>query len=87
MKIKFRINSSNINIDVAPQKRLLDIIREDFNLTGTKEGCGKGECGACSVLFNGKIVNSCLIPAFQLSGSHIVTIEGIEKLAVFSQIE
>ena len=57
--------------------RLLDVIREDLNLTGTKEGCGEGECGACSVILNGKLVNSCLVPAVQAEGAELRTIEGI----------
>ncbi len=58
-------------------KRLLDVIREDIKLTGTKEGCGEGECGACSVILDGKVVNSCLIPGCQVAGSRITTVEGL----------
>ncbi len=71
MKIRMTINSKKIDINVPPQKRLLDILREELGLIGTKEGCGKGECGACTVLLNGKSVNSCLVPAFQLEGSRV----------------
>jgi carbon-monoxide dehydrogenase small subunit len=58
-------------------KRLLDILREDLQLTGTKEGCGEGECGACSVVLNGELVNSCLVPACQLQSAQVLTVEGI----------
>ena len=58
-------------------KRLLDVLREDLRLTGTKEGCGEGECGSCSVLLNGELVNSCLVPVLQAEGASITTIEGV----------
>ena len=87
MRSKFKVNSQSVEIDVHPKKRLLDILRDDFNLTGTKEGCGKGECGACTVLMNGRRVNSCLVPALQLDGARIVTIEGLEQWQSFSAIE
>jgi carbon-monoxide dehydrogenase small subunit len=60
-----------------PMKRLLDVLREDFNLTGSKEGCGEGECGACSVIINAKLENSCLVPILQVQGKKIRTIEGV----------
>jgi carbon-monoxide dehydrogenase small subunit len=68
-------------------KRLLDVLREDLQLTGTKEGCGEGECGACSVLLNGELVNSCLIPVLQVDGAEITTIEGISHPVQQSFIE
>ena len=87
MKIKFTVNGKENDLDPPPKKRLLDILRDDLDLIGAKEGCGKGECGACTVLMNGKQVNSCLIPALQVPGSHIVTIEGLQQWSGFPAIE
>lgn len=72
-----RINGQYREIEAYPMERLLDVLREHLGLTGTKEGCGEGECGACSVLINGKLVNSCLVPIAQANGTEIVTIEGV----------
>jgi aerobic-type carbon monoxide dehydrogenase small subunit (CoxS/CutS family) len=77
LKLSFTVNGQARSAEVAPLKRLLDVLREDFALTGTKEGCGEGECGACSVLLDGRVVNSCLVPACQATGSTVVTIEGL----------
>ena len=77
MKFICRINGKTRTIDSHPLRRLLDILREDFGLTGTKEGCGEGECGACAVILDGRLVNSCMIPAMQLRGKNILTIEGL----------
>ena len=71
------VNGDPRTVNVPPMKRLLDVLREDLRLTGTKEGCGEGECGSCSVLLNGDLVNSCLIPVLQIDGATITTIEGI----------
>jgi carbon-monoxide dehydrogenase small subunit len=75
--IHFTLNGTSITIETPPIKRLLDVLREDLHLTGTKEGCGEGECGSCSVLMNGELVNSCLVPVLQVEGARICTIEGV----------
>src|SRR5207248_2108209 len=75
--IHFTVNGEPRSVTAHPLTRLLDVLREDLGLTGTKEGCGEGECGACAVLQNGEIVNSCLIPILQLQDSAITTIEGL----------
>ena len=77
MAIRFEVNGEAMTVDAYPLARLLDILREDLRLTGVKEGCGEGECGACSVLLNGKLVNSCLVPVLQVEGAEITTIEGL----------
>jgi aerobic-type carbon monoxide dehydrogenase small subunit (CoxS/CutS family) len=76
--IVFVLNGKRTSIRVHPLKRLLDVLREDCGLTGTKEGCGEGECGACTVLVDGLAVNSCLVPAAQVAGAGVVTIEGLK---------
>jgi aerobic carbon-monoxide dehydrogenase small subunit len=78
LKIGLRVNGRRTRLDVHPMKRLLDVLREDCRLTGTKEGCGEGECGACTVLVDGLPVNSCLIPAAHVEGARVVTIEGLD---------
>jgi aerobic carbon-monoxide dehydrogenase small subunit len=75
--ITFTVNGASQTVKVYPMARLLDVLREELHLTGTKEGCGEGECGSCSVLLNGALVNSCLIPALQTHGASILTIEGL----------
>jgi carbon-monoxide dehydrogenase small subunit len=77
MHLAFTVNGKPYNLDIDPTRRLLDILREDLALTGTKEGCGEGECGACTVLLDGKPVLACLTAAAQLTGREIVTIEGL----------
>jgi carbon-monoxide dehydrogenase small subunit len=75
--IQMTVNGEQREVEVPPMKRLLDVLREDLRLTGTKEGCGDGECGACDVLMNGELVNSCLVPALQVNGARLCTIEGV----------
>src|SRR3954471_10544013 len=75
--IQFTVNGTPQSVAVHPMARLLDVLREELGLTGTKEGCGEGECGACSVLLDGELVNSCLVPAAQAGGAEIVTVEGV----------
>lgn len=75
--IRLEINGQSHTVDVLPMKRLLDVLREDLHLTGTKEGCGEGECGSCSVRMNGELVNSCLVPVLQAEGACIQTVEGL----------
>jgi carbon-monoxide dehydrogenase small subunit len=75
--IRFTVNDETRSVNVPPMKRLLDVLREDLHLTGTKEGCGEGECGSCSVRMNGELVNSCLVPVLQAEGAKIQTVEGL----------
>ena len=76
-EVSFKVNGRQHRVEVFPMARLLDVLREELQLTGTKEGCGEGECGACTVNIDGRIVNSCLVPVAQVDGSEITTIEGI----------
>ena len=73
------VNGERQSVLVHPMARLLDVLRQKLELTGTKEGCGEGECGACSVFLNGDLVNSCLVPVLQADGAELVTIEGISR--------
>lgn len=79
MSVKFSVNNKDYELQVAPMKRLLDVLREDIGLTGTKEGCGEGECGACSVFIDSVVVNSCLVPVCQTNGTKITTVEGLSN--------
>jgi len=77
MKIQFQINGTLREIDAPPMRRMLDVLREDLRLTGTKEGCGEGECGACSIIVGGEVINSCLVPVCQMQNARVVTVEGL----------
>ena len=79
MQISFTVNGESRTVEVFPMARLLDVLREQLHLTGTKEGCGEGECGACTVILDGQIVNSCLVPIAQVNGADITTIEGVAQ--------
>jgi aerobic carbon-monoxide dehydrogenase small subunit len=76
-KLSFSVNGKRVEVYVFPMERLLDVLRHELELTGTKEGCGEGECGSCAVLMNGVLVNSCLIPALQAADLNVTTIEGL----------
>jgi len=79
MEISFHVNGKLHKLEVDPRKRLIDVLRDDLNLTGTKEGCGEGECGACTVILDGQAVNSCLILACQARDKEILTVEGLAQ--------
>ena len=81
MKVRFTVNGDAAELDVPGMRRLLDTLREDLRLTGTKEGCGEGECGACSVLLDGRVVDACLVPMCQVEGADVRTVEGLADLA------
>jgi carbon-monoxide dehydrogenase small subunit len=74
---RFTVNAEPVELDVPGMRRLLDVLREDLALTGTKEGCGEGECGACTVLLDGRPVDSCLVPVCQVEGATVATVEGL----------
>jgi aerobic-type carbon monoxide dehydrogenase small subunit (CoxS/CutS family) len=77
MTYRFSVNGDEVALEVPGMRRLLDALREDLGLTGTKEGCGEGECGACSVLVDGEVVDSCLVPVCQMEGAQVLTVEGL----------
>ena len=85
--LKLVVNGRARRVLVPPMKRLLDVLRQDLGLTGTKEGCGEGECGACTVLLDGVSVNSCLVPAFQADGQKVVTVEGLAVRSKLSRLQ
>jgi len=77
VRLRFHVNGHEVEVEDHPMARLLDVLRTKLHLTGTKEGCGEGECGACGVLIDGQLVNSCLVPIAQVDGSAVTTIEGV----------
>ncbi|ACB84353.1 (2Fe-2S)-binding protein [Natranaerobius thermophilus] len=79
MKLNFKVNGKDRTLEVDGNRRLIDILREDLGLTGTKEGCSEGECGACTVIVDGKALHSCLLVATQLEGKEVITIEGLSE--------
>ncbi|MBE3582012.1 MAG: (2Fe-2S)-binding protein [Thermoanaerobacteraceae bacterium] len=79
LDLKLKVNGKEYQVRVKPHKRLLDVLRDDLHLTGTKEGCGIGECGACTVIMDGRAVNACLVLAASAEGKEIYTIEGLEQ--------
>ena len=85
--MKITVNGIEYQPTVSPTMRLLDYLRKELKLTGTKEGCGEGECGACSVLIDGKLVNSCIVLLGQIDGKSVMTIEGINEPELFKAFE
>ena len=85
--IQLSVNGENKTVCVPPMKRLLDVLREDLQFTGTKEGCGEGECGSCSVRMSGELVNSCLVPILQAEGATIETVEGLADGGVLHPLQ
>lgn len=79
MKISFNLNGKDVHVDVDPMRRLLDVLRDDLGLTDTKESCGEGECGACTIILDGKPVTSCILNAIHADGKNILTAEGISE--------
>jgi len=86
-KIDFTVNGERVQIEVSARARLVDVLRETLGLTGTKEGCGVGECGACTVIVNGKAVCSCITLAAGLNGADVITIEGVSKNGELDEIQ
>jgi carbon-monoxide dehydrogenase small subunit len=87
VKFTLMLDGEQRDFDCEPTRRLLDLLREDAGLTGVKEGCGQGECGACSVLLDGRLVNSCMVAVGQVSGRRIVTIDGYRRTERFAVLQ
>jgi aerobic carbon-monoxide dehydrogenase small subunit len=87
MTFRFTVNGAPVEVEAAGTRRLLDVLREDLGLTGTKEGCGEGECGACSILIDGAVVDACLVPVSQAAGTAIRTVEGLGRPDALSDLQ
>lgn len=87
MVIRLTVNGTEKTVEAEPMARLLDVLREDLHLTGVKEGCGEGECGACAVLLNGNLINSCITPASAAEGAEVLTIDGFRETDRYAVIE
>ena len=87
IKIQVNLNGNDVSVTADPNKRLVDFLREDMGMTSVKEGCGEGECGACTIIYNGKAVTSCLMLAGQADGSTIVTLEGVSENGQLNYIQ
>ena len=87
IQLSFRLNGKPYSVETQPMRRMLDVLREDLHLTGTKEGCGVGECGACTVVVNGEAVTSCLVLAGQMQGADIMTVEGLSETEIGSILQ
>jgi carbon-monoxide dehydrogenase small subunit len=87
VNIALEVNGKSVQVEASPWKRLLDVLREDLKLTGTKEGCGEGECGACSVMLDGEVVNSCLVAVGQCGSRKVTTVEGLASGQVLHAVQ
>jgi carbon-monoxide dehydrogenase small subunit len=87
MTFRFTLNGEPVELRAPGMRRLLDALREDLGLTGTKEGCGEGECGACSVLLDGEVVDSCLVPLCQVEGTRVETVEGLAREGRLNELQ
>ena len=87
IQLSFRLNGKDYSIETQDNRRMVDVLREDLHLTGTKEGCGVGECGACTVVINGNAVTSCLVYAGQMQGADILTVEGLSETEIGSILQ
>ncbi|MGI8871584.1 MAG: (2Fe-2S)-binding protein [Candidatus Limnocylindria bacterium] len=87
MSYRLQVNGEPVEVDAPGMRRLLDVLREELGLTGTKEGCGEGECGACSVLLDGAVVDACLVPICQVDGQAVTTVEGLAREGVLNALQ